>query len=261
MKLTKKKLTIILSCIVVIAIIISVVLIIINKNKTTNNVSSAENTDKLEIQEEIIEEPETEEVEIEEVEPEPKAEETKTEEVKQEEPKVEENSKIVKQENKSSNSYQNNQNTKAQTTTSAPAPTSTPTPASTPTPEPTPAPAPTPTPEPTPTPTPTQKTAPTPTGELRYIHNASLENQIINAINSKLKSTIMYDNVTLADLGGTATHGTAGNGQGFTYRSLSQCQNVVSGWGNYKVYVADEYCVYSDGSTTKTSNTLVYIYE
>lgn len=255
MKLTKKKLTIILSCIVVIAIIISVVLIIINKNKTTNTVSTAENTNKLEIQEEIIEEPETEEVKIGEVEPEPKAEEPKNEEVKQEEPKVEENSKIVKQENKSSNSSQNNQNTKTQTTT--PAPTSTPTPAPAPTPEPTPTPTPTPTPAPTPTPPP----APTPTGELRYIHNAGLETQIINAINSKLKSTIMYDNVTLADLGGTATHGTAGNGQGFTYRSLTQCQDVVSGWGNYKVYVADEYCVYSDGSQTKTSNTLVYIYE
>lgn len=252
MKLTKKKLTIILSCIVVIAIIISVVLIIINKNKTTNNVSSAENTDKLEIQEEIIEEPETEEVEIGEVEPEPKAEEAKTEEVKQEEPKVEENSKIVKQENKSSNSYQNNQNTKTQTIT--PAPTSTPTPAPTPTSEPTPTPAPTPTPKP----------APTPTGELRYIHNAALENQIINAINSKLKNTLVDNSDpsfgTLADCGGKAIHGGAGNGLGFTYRSLSQCQNVCNTPSTYYVYVEDEYCVYSDGSTTKTSNTLVHIY-
>lgn len=248
MKLTKKKLTIILSCIVVIAIIISVVLII-NKNKTTNNVSSAENTDKLEIQEEIIEEPETEEVEIGEVEPEPKAEEPKNEEVKQEEPKVEE-PKMVKQENKFSNSSQNNQNTKTQTTT--PAPTSTPTP------------APTPTPEPTPAPTPTPKPAPTPTGELRYIHNAGLENQIINAINSKLKNTLVDNSDpsfgTLADCGGKAIHGGAGNGLGFTYRSLSQCQNVCNTPSTYYVYVEDEYCVYSDGSTTKTSNTLVHIY-
>ena len=99
----------------------------------------------------------------------------------------------------------------------------------------------------------------TPTGTFHYYHNASLENQIVSALNTKFQTT-MSGSKTMAEWGDKAVNGSGPSGNGFTYRSLQQCQNVANGGGIYKVYVTDEYCVYSDGSETKTGNSLVYIY-
>ena len=97
---------------------------------------------------------------------------------------------------------------------------------------------------------------PTPTGEFIYKHNSSLQSQIV----SKLKDIIKNDEV-LTSFEASVQNGTGGHGNGFTYRGMNahDWKGLIDPGVNY-VYVEDEYCVYSDGSTVKTGMSLVYIY-
>ena len=97
---------------------------------------------------------------------------------------------------------------------------------------------------------------PTPTGEFIYKHNSSLQSQIV----SKLKNIIKNDEV-LTSFEASVQNGTGGHGNGFTYRGMNahDWKGLIDPGVNY-VYVEDEYCVYSDGSTVKTGMSLVYIY-
>ena len=64
-----------------------------------------------------------------------------------------------------------------------------------------------------------------------------------------------------SDCGTSVTSGSKGNGQGFTYRGMYQMTTSKLGAGRQNfVYVEDEYSEYTDGSSVKTGNTLVYIY-
>ena len=97
---------------------------------------------------------------------------------------------------------------------------------------------------------------PTPTGEFIYKHNSSLQSQIV----SKLKDIIKNDEV-LTSFEASVQNGTGGHGNGFTYRGMNahDWKGLIDPGVNY-VYVEDEYCVYSDGSTVKTGMSLIYIY-
>ena len=101
-----------------------------------------------------------------------------------------------------------------------------------------------------------EKKNPVPTGRFIYNHNANLEQQIV----ATLRTAISNDEIH-SDCGTSVTNGTKGNGQGFTYRGMYQMTTSKLGAGrqNY-VYVEDEYSEYTDGSSVKTGNTLVYIY-
>ena len=98
---------------------------------------------------------------------------------------------------------------------------------------------------------------PTPTGEFIYKHNSSIENQII----AKIQSVIDNDEMC-QELGVTVTNGSSARGNGFTYRGINahDWRSLISKFDKNYVYVEDEYCVYSDGSTVKTGMSLVYIY-
>ena len=101
-----------------------------------------------------------------------------------------------------------------------------------------------------------EKKNPVPTGRFIYKHNSSLEQQIINT----LRTAISNDEIH-SDCGTSVTNGSKGNGQGFTYRGMYQMTTSKLGAGRQNfVYVEDEYSEYSDGSSIKTGNTLVYIY-
>lgn len=99
---------------------------------------------------------------------------------------------------------------------------------------------------------------PTPTGEFIYKHNSSIENQII----AKIQSVIDNDEMC-QEWGAKVAHGTAGKGHGFTYRGINahDWRELINVSKTNYVYVQDEYCVYSDGSTVKTGMSLVYIYK
>ena len=99
---------------------------------------------------------------------------------------------------------------------------------------------------------------PTPTGEFIYKHNSSIENQII----AKIQSVIDNDEMC-QEWGAKVAHGTAGKGNGFTYRGINaqEGRELINVSKTNYVYVQDEYCVYSDGSTVKTGMSLVYIYK
>ena len=98
---------------------------------------------------------------------------------------------------------------------------------------------------------------PTPTGEFIYKHNSSLQSQI----KAQIEKAIENDEL-LSKWGATIKNGTAGKGHGFTYRGLNahDWASLVETGTNY-VYVVDIYCVYSDGSTVKTGEVEVYIYQ
>ena len=99
---------------------------------------------------------------------------------------------------------------------------------------------------------------PTPTGEFIYKHNSTIENQII----AKIQSVIDNDEMC-QEWGAKVAHGTAGHGNGFTYRGINahDWRELINVSKTNYVYVQDEYCVYSDGSTVKTGMSLVYIYK
>ena len=99
---------------------------------------------------------------------------------------------------------------------------------------------------------------PTPTGEFIYKHNSTIENQII----AKIQSVIDNDEMC-QEWGAKVAHGTAGHGNGFTYRGINahNWRELINVSKTNYVYVQDEYCVYSDGSTVKTGMSLVYIYK
>ena len=99
---------------------------------------------------------------------------------------------------------------------------------------------------------------PTPTGEFIYKHNSTIENQII----AKIQSVIDNDEMC-QEWGAKVAHGTAGKGHGFTYRGINShdWRELINVSKTNYVYVQDEYCVYSDGSTVKTGMSLVYIYK
>ena len=101
-----------------------------------------------------------------------------------------------------------------------------------------------------------EKKNPVPTGRFIYKHNANLEQQIVATLRTAISNDEIY-----SDCGTSVTNGTKGNGQGFTYRGMYQMTTSKLGAGrqNY-VYVEDEYSEYTDGSSVKTGNTLVYIY-
>ena len=98
---------------------------------------------------------------------------------------------------------------------------------------------------------------PTPTGEFVYKHNSSLQSQI----KAQIEKAIENDEL-LSKWGATIKNGTAGKGHGFTYRGINahDWASLVETGTNY-VYVVDIYCVYSDGSTVKTGEVEVYIYQ
>ena len=101
-----------------------------------------------------------------------------------------------------------------------------------------------------------EKKNPVPTGRFIYQHNSSLEQQII----ATLRSAISNDEIH-SECGTSVTSGSKGNGQGFTYRGMYQMTTSKLGAGRQNfVYVEDEYSEYTDGSSVKTGNTLVYIY-
>lgn len=89
-----------------------------------------------------------------------------------------------------------------------------------------------------------------------YKHNTSLENQII----AKIQSVIDNDEV-LTSFEASVQNGTAGHGNGFTYRGINahDWKGLIDPGVNY-VYVEDEYYVHKDGSKEKTGMSLVYIY-
>lgn len=99
---------------------------------------------------------------------------------------------------------------------------------------------------------------PTPTGEFIYKHNSSIENQII----AKIQSVIDNDEMC-QEWGAKVAHGSSGKGHGFTYRGINahDWRELINVSKTNYVYVQDEYCVYSDGSTVKTGMSLVYIYK
>lgn len=101
-----------------------------------------------------------------------------------------------------------------------------------------------------------KKSNPVPTGKFIYKHNTTLENQVISALRTAIDNDEIHK-----ECGTTVTNATSGNGQGFTYRGMYQMTTSKLGAGrqNY-VYVEDEYSEYTDGSSVKTGNTLVYIY-
>ena len=101
-----------------------------------------------------------------------------------------------------------------------------------------------------------EKDEPVIIARFEHKHNSSLENQII----AKIQSVIDNDEV-LTSFEASVQNGTAGHGNGFTYRGINahDWKGLIDPGVNY-VYVEDEYYVHKDGSKEKTGMSLVYIY-